>query len=364
MIGDLFGEKIVLVVSGESHGKAIIATLCNVPAGIKIDEETISTCLSKRMGLSTISTKRREKENYEILSGVYNGFSTGTPITIIIPNADTKSKDYESLYGIARPGHCDYTNHIKYKGFEDFRGGGHSSGRITAGIVAAGGLIIPALKRKGIDICCHIKSVGNISDRDFEDFKKDFELIKSKDIAILDDKAAENIVKEIKDASSSNDSLGGITECLVTGLPAGIGEPLFDSIESSISQIIFSIPAVKGIEFGDGFALAIMHGSNANDSFVIENDSIKTKTNHNGGINGGISNGMPIVFRVAVKPTPSISKKQTTVDFINMKETDISIKGRHDPCIVTRIPVIIECATAIALADLLTSEYGEEWLST
>lgn len=362
MSGDTFGNEICLTVAGESHGRAIVAVMTGVPAGIPVDEKVIASYLHRRMGLRSVSTARRE-EQYEILSGTFNGFTTGTPVAVLMPNGDVKSSDYEKLYGLARPGHCDYTNHLKYEGFEDPRGGGHSSGRVTAGIVAAGSVLMPALEKKGIRIASHIKSIGSVSDRDFADPEKDFEKLSGSVFPVLDEKAGELMKKEIESAKAEKDSVGGIVECMVTGVPAGTGEPLFDSVESVISHMAFSVPAVKGIEFGDGFALSRMKGSDANDPLRIADGKIETVTNRNGGINGGISNGMPILFRVSVKPTPSIGKTQDTVNFVEGREEHIEIGGRHDACIAARMPAIIESAAAVALADLLTRRFGKEWLS-
>lgn len=363
MPGDIFGNGICMTLAGESHGRAVNVILSGVPSGIEVDEETIAAYLRKRMGIPAISTPRREKDDFEILSGVYNGHTTGTPIAVLIPNEDMKSADYDRLRGIARPGHGDYTNSVRFGGFEDPRGGGHTSGRITAGIVAAGGILIPALERKGIKIGCHILSVGDIRDRDFEDTDSDIALLHGSDVAVLDPAAKEKMIETIRDTASARDSIGGVLECVMTGLPAGIGDPLFDSVESVISHAVFSIPGVKGIEFGGGFELSRMKGSSANDSFSVRGGKIVTETNNCGGILGGITDGMPVTFRVAVKPTPSIGLPQKTVDYNKMEETEITVEGRHDACIASRIPVIVESAAAAAISDLLERINGEGWLA-
>lgn len=363
MPGDIFGNGICMTLAGESHGKAINVILTGVPSGIEVDEKTIASFLRKRMGIPAISTPRREKDDFEILSGVYNGRTTGTPIAVLIPNGDMKSSDYDKLRGIARPGHGDYTNSVRFGGFEDPRGGGHTSGRITAGIVAAGGILIPALERKGIKIGCHILSIGDVCDRGFENEDSDIDYLHGADVAVLDPSAKEKMIEAIKAAAAGRDSIGGVLECVIIGLPAGIGDPLFDSVESVISHAVFSIPGVKGIEFGGGFELSRMKGSSANDRFALEDGRVVTETNNCGGILGGITDGMPVTFRVAVKPTPSIGLPQKTVDFGKMEETEVTVEGRHDACIASRIPVIVESAAAAAVADLLERINEEGWLA-
>ena len=361
-MNDVFGNSVSVTLSGESHGKAIIATLCGIAPGIPFYDDIIETALSKRRGLSEISTQRREQDKFEILSGVYNNFTTGTPITIVIPNEDTESAAYSDIENLLRPSHADYTAEIKYHGYQDKRGGGHFSGRITAGLVAAGSIAKYALERKGIFIGSHILSCGKVFDREFQNIENDIKALGGKDFAVLDEDAAEKMKAAVLDAKDSCDSIGGRIETAITGLPAGIGEPFFDSVESEIAHIIFSIPAVKGIEFGAGFSLSDMTGSAANDTFCIKNDKIYTKSNNNGGINGGITNGMPVVFRAAVKPTPSISKPQATVNIADMTESEITVHGRHDPAIVTRMPMIFDCAAAIVIADLLARHFGTDFL--
>ncbi len=358
-----FGSNISLTIFGESHGNSVGCVLDGVPAGIKVDFEYISKLLSLRRPSGQISTSRSEQDDFVIQSGVFNGYTTGTPICIIIPNQDTRSQDYTSMSRLARPSHADYTAHIKYRGFEDYRGGGHFSGRITASLVAAGGILIPALNKKRIKIGTHIKRCGGINDRDFDDLNKDIDDLSNSQFAVLDSQKAEEIQTKILQAKSQGDSIGGVLETAVIGLEAGLGEPWFDSVESLISHAMFSIPAVKAIEFGAGFDLADMYGSDSNDAFYIENGKVFTETNNSGGINGGITNGMPIIFRLAIRPTPTISKQQKTIDYINLENQTLEAKGRHDPCIVHRARIVVDCVTALVVADLLSEKYGTDWLA-
>lgn len=360
---DTFGQSVSITLSGESHGEGIVAILSGMAPGIPVDTDFIAAALTKRRPAGAISTSRREADNYKILSGVFNGFTTGTPVTILIPNENTKSADYSEIASTARPGHADYSAQCKYHGFQDFRGGGHFSGRITAGIVAAGAICLSALKKKGIKIGTHIAQCAGISDRKFDDIEADIAALSEKSFAVLDEEAGAKMEEAILLAKKEGDSVGGILETAITGIPSGIGEPYFDSIESLLSHMLFSIPAVKGVEFGSGFDMTKMRGSEANDSFRIGADGkIITKTNHNGGINGGISNGMPIIFRTAIKPTPSISLLQETVDFKKGENRDFSVNGRHDPAIVHRAGIVADCAAAIVLCDILAQRYGTDWL--
>ncbi len=359
-----FGESVILTVFGESHGAGIGAVLDGIAPGIEVDEEFIHSQLALRRPVGDISTQRSEPDNYIIYSGVFEGKTTGTPICIVIPNEDTKSKDYSSIVGKARPGHADFTAFSKYHGFEDYRGGGHFSGRITAGIVAAGAIAISALRKKGIIIGTHISRLAGVEDAAFSDYQKDITLLNKKSFAVLDEAAAEKMQEKILSAKTQNDSVGGVLETVVFGMPAGVGEPWFDSIEGLLSHVLFSIPAVKGVQFGKGFELCDMTGSDSNDAFKTENGKITTVTNNNGGINGGITNGMPLIFSCAVKPTPTIGKLQATVDFINNQNTSISATGRHDPCIVHRARVVVDSLVAITLCDILAKRYGTDWLAS
>ena len=355
-----FGNCVALTVFGESHGNMIGAVIDGLPAGINVNEEFISHQLDLRRPYGKISTPRHEIDKFEIVSGVFNNKTTGTPICIVIPNENTKSKDYN--YGVARPGHADFTAFCKYNGFEDYRGGGHFSGRITAGLVASGAIAISALAKKGIKIGTHIKKCANVEDVDFGDYISDIDVLNNKLFAVLDDKKGEEMIKKIEEAASEKDSVGGVLETVVTGLPAGVGEPWFDSVESLLSHALFSIPSVKGVEFGAGFECANMLGSEMNDSFCVEDGTFQTITNNNGGINGGITNGMPVTFKCAIKPTPTIGKKQATIDFTKNKNTTIEATGRHDPCIVHRARVVVDSVTALVLCDLLSQKFGTDWL--
>ena len=357
------GQNVAITLFGESHGEAIGAVVDGLAAGIKVDEEFIKSQLSLRRPVGSISTPRVEADEFKILSGVFNGYTTGTPICIVIPNENTKSKDYSEIRSKARPSHADYTAFAKYHGFEDFRGGGHFSGRITAGIVAAGAIAISALKNKGIYIGTHISRCAGIDDVGFCDYEKDIKSLSDMQFAVLDSSKAEQMQSEILKAKADGDSVGGVLETAVIGMPEGVGEPWFDSIESLLSHALFSIPAVKGVEFGAGFSIADMRGSSANDEMRIENGKVVTKTNNNGGINGGITNGMPITFRCAVKPTPTIGKTQETVDFIKNENTELLAGGRHDPSIIHRARVVVDSITALVLIDILSGRFGTDWIA-
>lgn len=357
------GTSVSVTVFGESHGEAIGTVIDGLAPGIAVDSEFIKTQLSLRRPEGAISTPRIEADEFKILSGVFDGRTTGTPICIVIPNENTKSKDYSEIKNKARPSHADFTAFCKYHGFEDYRGGGHFSGRVTAGIVAAGAIAISALAKKGIHIGTHISKIGSVEDANFGDYASDIKVLNSKKFAVLSDKNGEDMKQKILEAKQNGDSIGGILETAVYGMPVGVGEPWFDSMESVLSHALFAVPAVKGVEFGLGFGFADKFGSEANDEFYLENGTVKTKTNNNGGINGGITNGMPIVFRTAIKPTPTISKTQQTVDFAQNINTEIAAAGRHDPCIVQRARVVVDSITAIVLCDALSLRFGTDWLA-
>ena len=358
-----FGNSISLTLFGESHGPEIGAVLDGLAPGILVDPAHIAAQMDKRRAKDRLSTARTEEDAVVITSGVFEGKTTGTPICFTIKNNHTQSRDYSRTKDLPRPGHADYTAHCKYHGYEDYRGGGHFSGRITAALVTAGGIIIPALKKKGIQIGTHIKSCGGINDREFENLNEDIERLSDLSFAVLDDYASEIMQEKIIEVKNCGDSLGGILETAVIGIDAGVGEPWFDSVESMLSHALFSIPAVKAVEFGAGFSFAEMYGSQANDPFYIDNNNVYTKTNNSGGINGGITNGMPLVFRCAIRPTPTISKEQQTIDYVNRANGTLSASGRHDPCIVHRARIVVDCVTALALADLLATKYGTDWLA-
>lgn len=357
-----FGNNVSVTVFGESHGVGIGAVIDGLPAGISVDEEFINFQLSLRRPQGDISTPRVEADKYIIYSGVFNGYTTGTPICIVIPNENTKSKDYSEIKDKMRPSHADYTAHIKYNGFEDYRGGGHFSGRITAGLVAAGAIAIDALKKKDIYIGTHISRCGGVNDTKFSNYLEDITLLNKNTFAVLDASVEEKMKAEITKASALGDSVGGILETAIIGLPAGVGEPWFDTVESMLSHALFSIPAVKGVEFGAGFSISDMLGSVANDELFFDDDKVLTKTNNNGGINGGITNGMPVVFRCAIKPTPTIHKTQNTINISSNENVELISGGRHDPCIVHRARVVVDSVTALVLCDILTAKYGTDWL--
>lgn len=357
-----FGNSLSVTLFGESHGEAIGCVIDGISPGIEIDEDFICSQMEKRKGINALSTPRREKDEVKILSGVFEGRATGTPICLMIENADTKSKDYSKIKDIARPSHADYTAECKYGGFQDYRGGGHFSGRLTAPLVAAGAIAIKALEAKGIKIATHISSCGDIEDREFGDYEADFALLENLEMPVLCEKKRAEIAALIEECKKDGDSIGGVLSTAVTGMPAGVGEPWFDTVESMLSHALFSVPAVKGVEFGAGFGFGRMRGSQANDSFYCDGDTVRTKTNNNGGINGGITNGMPITFRCAVKPTPSIFKQQETVNFKEKTDEIYTVKGRHDPAIIHRVRVVIDSVTALTLCDLLISRFGTDYL--
>ena len=358
-----FGQSVSVTIAGESHGPALVAVLSGLAPGIPVEEAFIAAQLTRRRPAGAISTARREEDKFQILSGVFGGLTTGTPITILIPNENTISRDYAELATTARPGHADYAAQCKYHGYQDYRGGGHFSGRVTAALVAAGAVALSALARKNIRIGTHIATCGGVRDRGFTDLEKDIAALSTADFAVLDPDAAKKMQEAILAAKNSLDSVGGVLETAVTGIPAGVGEPYFDSMESLLAHMLFSIPAVKGVEFGSGFGFAELRGSEANDAFGIDKDGkIYPKTNHNGGVNGGITNGAPLLFRCAVKPTPSIAREQETVDFQTGEEKRLQIKGRHDPAIIHRARVVVDSAAALVLCDILAQRYGTDWL--
>ena len=361
---NVFGHNVSVTLFGESHGAEIGAVIDGLAPGIAVNEEFIDLQLSLRRPVGAISTARVESDRFRIVSGVFEGRTTGTPVCILIPNENTKSKDYAKTKDLARPGHADYTAECKYHGYQDYRGGGHFSGRVTAALVAAGAIAIDALRQKGILIGTHIKTLAGVSDRDFDGnaLVDDINKLNSLEFAALDENAAEQMREEIIKAKQDSDSVGGVLETVILGMPAGVGEPWFDSVESLISHAMFSIPGIKGVEFGDGFDIAKLRGSEANDEMRVENGKVVALSNHNGGINGGISNGMPIVFRCAVKPTPSIFKAQNTVDFKEMNNATIALEGRHDPAIIHRARVVVDSMAALTICDLLSGRYGTDWL--
>lgn len=356
-----FGSSLQISLFGESHGPYIGAVLDGLAPGIAVDEEFIKHQLDLRRPSGKISTSRVEADPYIIASGVYKGRTTGTPLTIIIPNSSQHSSDYEKAERLARPGHADYAANCKYHGFEDFRGGGHFSGRITAALVAAGAIALSALKEKGIVVGTHVLNCGGVEDRAFIPTEAEIESLGNKGFAVLDSEKEAEMRTVIEEAAREGDSVGGVLETAVMNMPAGVGEPWFDSLESMLSHGLFSIPAIKGVQFGAGFDMSCGRGSSFNDPLRSGEAGIYTETNNNGGINGGISNGMPIVFRCAVKPTPSIFKEQKTIDLNTGENRQLSLKGRHDPAIIHRARVVVDSMTAIVLCDALAGRYGTDY---
>ncbi|MBQ9121198.1 MAG: chorismate synthase [Clostridia bacterium] len=358
-----FGQNLTVTLYGESHGRAIGAVIDGIAPGIPVDEEYITHWLNLRKPHGAISTARQEADEFSIDSGVFNGYTTGTPVAIRIENRSQISKDYSYLATAARPGHADYAAYCKYHGYADYRGGGHFSGRVTAAFCAAGAIVLSALKAKRIRIGTHIKRLGKVCDSAFGNYAEDIERLEQRVFPVLNTAIEEEMQAEILAAKERLDSVGGILETVILGMPGGVGEPYFDSLESLLAHAMFSIGGVKGVEFGDGFAMADRLGSEANDAFRVKDGEVVTVTNHNGGINGGISNGMPILFRCAVKPTPSIAQKQQTVDFVSKKNKELEIHGRHDPAIVHRARAVVDCLTALTVADALVGRFGTDWLA-
>ena len=365
-----FGSQICLTLFGESHGPAVGAVLDGLPAGLPVDLAFMAACMDKRRARGDgLTTARTEADAVTVLSGIYQGHTTGTPITLTIPNTNTRPADYQKTAALLRPGHADYTAFCKYHGFQDARGGGHFSGRLTAPLVAAGALCLSALQAKGVLIATHLARCAGVSDTAFA--ADDPALLARQVTAVqnapgfaLIDPAVQNAMQDaIRAAGANGDSTGGILETAVTGLPAGVGEPFFDSAESVLSHMLFSIPAVKGVEFGLGFAFADLTGTAANDPFAMAQGRAVTQTNHNGGINGGITNGMPLIFRTAIKPTPSIAAPQATISWPEGQAATLALKGRHDPCILPRAAIVQSCAAAVALCDLLCAQLGPQWLN-
>lgn len=363
-MSSIYSKNLKISLFGESHGEMIGVTIDGICPGIKIDFDFINSELNRRKSVNSLSTPRKEKDEYKVISGIFNGYTTGTPITFLMENMDVDSSKYEIIKNTPRPSHADYANELKYLGFQDYRGGGHSSGRLTAPLVIVGAICKQILKNKNVVIASHIKKLHNICDISFLDYLKNNNLddLKNDNFLVLDKEKKEEMILEIKKAKEMNDSVGGEIETIVLNSPKGIGEPFFDSLESVISSLIFSIPAVKGVSFGKGFEFSNYYGSEVNDKFKCEKNEIITTTNNNGGINGGISNGMPILINTVIKPTPSIKQTQDSVNFKTMENEKITIDGRHDPCIVNRALVVVESMVAIGILDLCVSRYGYLWM--
>ena len=351
-----YGDSLKLSIFGQSHGAAIGMTLDGIPAGLPVDYDALCAFLSRRApGRDAYSTPRKEADAPEILSGILNGYTCGAPIAATITNTNTRSSDYEALKDLPRPGHADYTAQIKYGGYQDVAGGGHFSGRLTAPLCIAGGLCKQWLAQMGISIAAHISAISGIHDDDFNPLEPQITQI-SADFPVLNTKNGQLMKDAITKAKEDGDSVGGMIECAVTGLPAGLGEPMFGGMESKIAQIVYGIPAIKAVEFGIGSAVANMRGSENNDAYYMDGNTIRTTTNNCGGILGGITNGMPLIFKAAVKPTPSITIQQQTVSVQAKENRTLRVNGRHDPCIVVRAVPVVEAAAAIAIFDAYLSQ--------
>ncbi len=354
-----FGNTLKISIFGESHGTAAGGVADGFPPGEKIDEKELLKMLARRRPGQKNTTSRAESDLPEILSGVYNDQTTGTPVSVVIRNCDMHSRDYETLKNVPRPGHADYAALLRYGEAADRRGGGHFSGRLTAPLVALGAIARQILARRNIYVGAHLASVWNITDRAFDAVKLERETLLApgeKEFPVCDDAAGLLMQRAIETAAMEGDSLGGVVECGVIGFPEGVGSPMFDRIECALGKVLFGIPAVRGVEFGNGFAAALLKGSANNDAFCLADGNIRTATNRHGGILGGISSGMPILLRAAFKPTPSIAKEQKSVDLSLMKETTLAVGGRHDPCVAIRAVPVVEAVTSLVLLDFLLTE--------
>lgn len=353
-MSSIMGNKIKISVFGQSHSKGIGVVIDGLPAGKKIDMEKVMAFMERRApGRNAYSTKRREPDTPEILSGLVDGVTCGAPLAMVIYNQNQKSNDYNNIMDTPRPSHADYSGYMRYNGFNDVAGGGHFSGRLTAPLCFAGAVCMQILEEIGVNVYTHILSIKNIKDDKFNPIKiENFEIDK-KDFPVINDAKGNEMKAEIEKARLNMDSVGGVVECAITGVKAGFGDPMFDGVENQLAKNIFGIPGVKGIEFGNGFNATTLYGSENNDAFCIADGEIKTATNNSGGINGGITNGMPILFDVAFKPTASIYKKQNSVSISEKTEKELQIKGRHDPCIVPRAVPVVEAVAAITILDIL-----------
>ncbi len=350
-----YGENLKLSIFGQSHGPAIGMTLDGIPAGLPVDLPRLQAFLARRApGQGDYATPRKEGDKTEFLSGILEGFTCGAPIAAIIHNTNTRSGDYDNLKSCPRPGHADYTAQIKYGGFQDAAGGGHFSGRLTAPLCIAGGLCLQWLEDMGIRIGAHIQAIGSPENQDIplDPLHPQLDRI-GKDFPVISREAGNQMREAIRQARAAGDSLGGSIECAITGLPAGLGEPMFGGVESRIASIVYGIPAVKSVSFGVGAQAAYRKGSECNDPFAFEGGKVITLTNNAGGILGGITNGMPVIFTVTVKPTPSIAQPQQSVDLKAGVCATLEVRGRHDPCIVPRAVPVVEAAAAIAIYDMI-----------
>lgn len=356
-MSSVLNSNLKISIFGQSHSGGIGAVIDGLPAGEKVDLQALSAFLARRApGQNDWSTPRREADAPEILSGLADGFTCGAPLCAVIRNTNTRSGDYANLRDVPRPGHADYTAQVRYGGFQDVAGGGHFSGRLTASLCVAGGICLQILQRRGIHVGAHLLQIGQARDRRYCEIQLTPEELHApgqKAFPVLDDAAGEAMRAEISSARKELDSIGGMIECAAVGIPAGIGDPMFDGMENRIARIVFAIPAVKGIEFGAGLEVAHMRGSENNDPYRVQAGQITLATNHAGGVLGGITNGMPLIFRAAVKPTPSIARAQHSVSLSRMEEVSLEIRGRHDPCIAPRAVPCMEAAMAIAILDAL-----------
>ncbi len=361
-MGSSWGNAIKLSVFGESHGTGVGVVIDGFPPGVPYDEAFVLREMERRApGRNRQSTARSEPDLPVIQSGIWNGRTTGTPVCAVIANTNQRSGDYAELAAQPRPGHADYTGMVRYKGFGDPRGGGHFSGRLTAPLVFAGALCKLWLRGQGVSVGSHIQSIAQIQDMPFDDVNvlpEQLEALRMAEYPVNNPRALEAMLSAIEEARMEQDSVGGVIEVAAIGLPAGVGSPMLDTVESRLSSILFAVPAVKGVEFGAGFAFAGLRGSHANDALYRDGDTVKTETNNNGGILGGITNGMPLIVRACIKPTPSIGMEQHTLNIKTGQVEPLSIHGRHDPCIVTRAAPVVEAACAVALADLLREANG------
>lgn len=358
-----FGNHLQISIFGESHNDKMGVIINGLKAGLELDIDLIKSFLNKRRPYGFFSTSRVEEDDFEIVSGYFNGFTTGAPLCVLLNNKNIKSTDYSEIKDLLRPSHADYSAYLKYNGYQDYRGGGHFSGRITALLVIVGAICTQILYKKNVYIGSHIKSLKNIHDIEFDynNLKNQIVDLNDSNFATLSAEVREKMIDLINNTKDNQDSVGGIIETVVIGTEGGIGEPFFNSCESILSHLLFSIPAVKGVEFGAGFDITSLYGSEANDSFTL-NKEICTTSNKNGGINGGITNGMPIIIKTAIKPTSSIGKPQHTVNIKNMSNEILEIKGRHDPAIVHRARIVVDSMVAIGLVELYLSKYGYDWM--
>lgn len=356
-MSSMIGDKVRVSVFGESHGPAIGVVVDGLPAGEAIDLEAVQAFMRRRApGGKAYATRRREADQPEILAGMLNGITDGAPLAAMIRNTDTRSGDYANLAVVPRPGHADYTAELRYHGFQNRAGGGHFSGRLTAALVFAGAVCAQALERRGVTVGAHLQSVADVDDDRYDPVAvtaEQLRAVSAKEFPVLADGRGEAMRAAIEAARLACDSVGGVIECVAVGLPGGLGAPMFDGVENQLARALFGIPAVRGVEFGEGFAATRLRGSQHNDAFEVRNGGVRTVTNRHGGVLGGITSGMPLVVRVAIKPTASIAQPQRSVDLATLEPTELRVQGRHDPCIAPRAVPVVEAVTAITLLDLL-----------